>query len=225
MFFTQEALDFLFENRVMDSSIWFNDNREKYISLIKEPMHKLINELAPEVSKIDPLIITKPSRCISRIRRDTRFTHDKTLYRDVVWGVFMRDKKLFPCPPGLFFEFWPSGFRYGCGYYNSDSKTMEMMRQLILEGNRSFKKAKRAMEKQKIFKIEGDMYKRSRYKDQPEDLRFWLDRKNILAARTFDSPEILFFDNLKDTLIDGFNLLKPLYDFICEANDRRLQMI
>lgn len=224
MAFTQEALDFLFENRVMNSKVWFDEHRDKYERFVKQPMTELIEHMSPEVAKIDPLIVTRPSRCMSRIRRDTRFTHDKTMYRDVVWCVFMRDRKLFTYPPGFYFEFWPGGLRYGCGYYQSDTTSMGLIRQLILEGNTSFKKAKKAIEKQDIFELQGEMYKRTRHKDQPEDLRQWLDRKNLCAIHTFDSPDILFSDGFTDMLLEGFWALEPLYKFFCTACDRRLNM-
>jgi len=225
MIFTKDALEFLFQNRVMNSRTWFEEHRYKYLKLVKEPMYSLIDELSPGLTEIDPLIVTRPSRCVSRIRRDTRFTHDKTLYRDVVWGIFMRDRKLFNYPPAFFFEFCPTGFRYGCGYYQLDTAAMNSIRALILEGNSSFKKAKRSMEKQSLFEVTGEMYKRTRHKDQPEELRYWLDRKNIGAIRTLDSPDLLVSDTLTETLMEGFNVLKPMYKFLCDASDRRMRTV
>lgn len=224
MGFSQQALDFLFENRVMDSKVWFDEHRDSYERLVKQPLIEIIEYMAPQVSSIDPLIVTRPSRCMSRIRRDTRFTHDKSLYRDVVWCVFMRDRHLFPFPPGFYFEFWPGGLRYGCGYYHTDTATMTTLRQLMLEGHPKFKKAKRSIEKQDVFTLGGEMYTRSRHKDMPEDMRQWLDRKSLFATCTLDSPAAVFDDGFADMLLDGFKALTPLYEFFCAGCDRRLNV-
>ena len=44
--------------------------------------------MTPEMVKIDPQFVTVPSRMVSRVRRDTRYTKDKTLYRANMWLFF-----------------------------------------------------------------------------------------------------------------------------------------
>ncbi|MBQ3879235.1 MAG: DUF2461 family protein, partial [Oscillospiraceae bacterium] len=96
MAFTEETIEFLIVNRINDSKAWFHEHREDYLRLVKKPLEEVCNALAPTIAEIDPMLITQPYRCISRIYRDTRFSHDKSIFRDHMWIGFDRDHKELP---------------------------------------------------------------------------------------------------------------------------------
>ena len=87
MNFSKEGLDFLFENRLMDSKPWFIEHRDIYEEKVLEPMRELVEALAPTINEIDDRMICEPKigKSISRIYRDTRFTHDKSIFREKIW--------------------------------------------------------------------------------------------------------------------------------------------
>ena len=124
MLFSNEALEFLYINRLNDSREWYNEHKPEYRRLIIEPMTRLIDELTPTVLSIDPELDCTPKigRCISRLYRDTRFSKDKSLYRDVVWCTFSQRGDALPC---FFFEFSPRCVRWGMGYYCTPRPVME----------------------------------------------------------------------------------------------------
>lgn len=219
---SQHSLDFLTENRFEDSLDWFHAHKREYEALVLAPLAELVEELAPVMRGIDSRLIVEPrvDRCISRIYRDTRFSKDKFRYRDVMWIVFLRDKKLYYGPPTFFFEFSPRGFRYGCGWYQAQPKTMEMLRGMIVENAAPFRKARKAVENQTLFGMEGEAYKRSRFPGQPPALRAWLDRKNLCFIHNSTDFEVLFSPELGTTLAEGFGLLAPVYHFFRAAEDR-----
>ncbi len=221
---SKQTLNFLAQNKFNNSREWFRAHKPEYQEYVLAPMAELVNLLAPTIQKIDPLIITEPKvgKAISRIYRDTRFSRDKSLYREVMWIVFARSKSEFGCLPGFVLEFSPQGFRYGCGYYGAPPRTMEMIRRMALEGDKAFQKAFRAMKKQDIFTLEGEFYKRSKCPDAPKDMRSWLDRKNLDWMRNSTDASLLFSPDLYKTLSDGFTLLAPFYDFLCKVEERLL---
>ena len=106
MGFTRQTLEFLSENRRQNHKMWFEAHKADYQTEVVAPLAALTRELAPELHAIDNELICIPAvgKSISRIYRDTRFSKDKSLYRDVMWCVFMRDKKLYHGLPGYFFE-------------------------------------------------------------------------------------------------------------------------
>ena len=167
MALSKETLDFLVENRIQNSRSWFLGHRKEYQKYVKQPLLELAQQLAVCAAEIDPDIIAVPSRAVSRINRDTRFTKDKALYRDVMWCAFSRDKKVYDTPCALVLEFSPMGFRYGCGYWQTPPKTLEAMRELILADSPLFRKAEKARSSSSLFALEGDCYKRSRFPEQP----------------------------------------------------------
>lgn len=222
MAISAKTLDFLAKNRLRNSRSWYLEHKGDYQEYVLAPLMELVQRLGPVAKQIDPILITEPKvdRTISRIYRDTRFSRDKSLYRDVMWCTFNRDKKAFHCPPCLFFEFSPDGFRYGCGYYRATTQTMDAIRQLILEKDPLFQKAYTAMNSQSVFQLEGESYKRSRFPSQPEHLKQWLDCKNIGYIHNSKDFGLLFSDSLWEALAEGFLLLAPFYQFLCRAEAR-----
>jgi uncharacterized protein (TIGR02453 family) len=213
--FTKEALQFLFENRMNNSKQWYDSHKDVYKKLVYNPFAELVTELAPTMTAIDDRIITVPSKIISRVRRDTRFTKDKTLYRDNAWIVFLRDKSRMAASPCFWFELGQEGTSYGVGYYGAKFASIKRMRELIMERHPVFLSALSCYESQSEFVIGGEMYKRSKFPDQPENLRIWLDRKNIFFESAQKGFELAFSKELPEKLKTGFQKLKPIYEFLC----------
>lgn len=219
--FTKEALQFLFENRMNNSKQWYDNHKDVYKKLVYNPFAELVMELAPTMTAIDDRIITVPSKIISRVRRDTRFTKDKTLYRDNVWVVFLRDKSRMAASPCFWFELGQDGTSYGVGYYGAKMASMQRMKELIMEKHPVFLSALSCYESQNEFTIGGEMYKRSKFPDQPENLRIWLDRKNIFFESVQRGFDLAFSRELPEKLKIGFLKLKPIYDFLCLVESRQ----
>lgn len=213
--FKGEALKFLFENKFNNSKEWYDSHKSEYKQYVYEPFVALVTELAPTMIEIDGKLITIPSKIISRVRRDTRFTKDKSLYRDNVWLVFLRDKSQMSTSPCFWFEINQSGSSYGVGYYGAETGAMAKMREMIVDSHPAFLSALKCYESQNKFVIGGEMYKRSRFPDQPENLKLWLDRKNIYFECVQSDFKLAFSKELPDKLKEGFRKLKPVYDFLC----------
>lgn len=213
--FSQRSVDFLFENRLHDSREWFNEHREEYRIYVTEPMKELILELTPTILKIDPLIEINPAR-ISRLYRDMRL-HPDSIFRDHIWYTFSRTREQYHALPGFYFSIGAAGISYGCGYYCASAGSMNALRSLMLAGDDSFRQAFLAVEKQKTFSLYGDMYKRSKFPDQPEELRRWLDRKGIGLSCDTNDPGVMFSEKLAKKVASDFRRIAPFYDFCMKA--------
>ena len=108
--FTQDTLDFLFENQLQDSREWFRAHHDRYEQSVLLPFKELVQVLTPVMLEIDECILTDPRRVISRINRDIRFSHDKSLYRNRMWIAFSRDKHAYDAVPAFYFELTLHGF-------------------------------------------------------------------------------------------------------------------
>jgi len=213
--FTAESLKFLLENKLNNSKEWYENHKSIYKELVYNPFVDLITELTPTMTQIDSQLLTTPSKLISRVRRDTRFSKDKSLYRDNVWIVFLRDKSKMSTSPCFWFEISQKGSSYGVGYYGAEARSMANMRQMILNGHPAFLSALKCYESQDKFVIGGEMYKRSKYPDQPENLKSWLDRKNIFFECAQNDFKLAFSKELPDILKKDFYMLKSIYEFLC----------
>ena len=223
MRFTPQTLDFLFENKLNNNKEWFHSHKQEYQELVLDPLVDLVEKLTPTVLKIDPQFITipKPTKAISRIYRDTRFSKDKSLYRDNMWILFIRDKKLYHGLPAYFADISANGLEYGVGYYKVSSESMLCYRDMILKKEPAFLQAKLAVEKAKIFSLYGEPLKRSKAPNEPEDIKNWLDRKQIGVSNTITDFDLVFSEDLYQTIAKGFEQLKPVYDFLMAVETRR----
>lgn len=84
-------------NRFNDSKAFYEENKEKIKANMTVPMRQIAASLSDMMLDIDPFMNTIPTKMVSRVRRDTRYTHDKHLYRENMWIMFMRPKKSGVC--------------------------------------------------------------------------------------------------------------------------------
>lgn len=218
--FSQNTIDFLVENRLQNNKLWFEEHREQYNSFVIEPLVSLAEGLMPILMKIDEKLICSPKvgGSVSRIWRDARFSKDKSLYRDTMWCMFVRQKNL--GLPEFFFVISPDSYLYGCGYYSAGTASMESIRSLILSNDTDYQTALSVYENQSIFQLEGEMYKKSRHPDAPEKSRCWLDRKTICFLRKSNDFDLLYSDKLLTTVAEGYKMLAPIYNFLIKAEEK-----
>ncbi len=221
--FTQRALDFLYFNHLNNSKLWYQEHKSDFQEYLVKPFAELVTDMTPAMLSIDPKFIVEPKidKTISRIYRDMRYASDGYLYRDRMWCVFLRDKKLYNGLPGYFFELSPYGFRYGCGYYQADGKSVKNFRRLILDGSPEYKAAMECYKSQNVLSVYGEKLKGDRYADMPQEAREWLNLKNIGLIAESKDINLLFSENLAQTLSELFVQIKPFYLLMQKAEEMK----
>ena len=218
--FTEETLDFMALNRVMDSREWFHQHHDEYERLVVAPLAELVEAVAPGMLKIDPSLVIVPrvGKSISRIWRDTRRGPGLLIYRDVMWCIFLREK--YVALPGFWFEFSPRALRWGCGWYQTPPEVMDAARTLIKENGPAWQKAKKAALARPDFALEDTRYKRTRHPDAPEYERAWLDQRSLCLTHEEGGIDALFSPALAQQVADGFRAMSPVYGFFIAAWSR-----
>ena len=215
-----KTLDFLFENRLHDSRQWFEEHKEQYQRYVITPLKQLVEALTPAMLQIDGDFVTQPrvDKTISRIWRDTRYSKDKSFYRASMWIIFKRGKMHGTELPGYYFEITGQGFNHGCGFYAASTGYMETMRLQILNGAPSFLAARRAFERQNVYTLDGERYKRPHFPDQPQALRDWLELRGISLNADSSDFDLLFSNRLAGYLAEQFQKIAPVYRFMLEVS-------
>lgn len=85
--FPEETLRFFLDIRFHNQISYFEQRRQDFIRDVQTPFYDFINEL-PAHAAYRPQMEIRPYKCLARIRRDTRFTKDKSPYRDHLWLLF-----------------------------------------------------------------------------------------------------------------------------------------
>ncbi len=212
--FNPAGLAFLQQIVGENSKEWFESHRGIYHDNLLAPFRALVESLAPTMLKIDDRFETRPSigKTLSRMYRDTRFSNDKSLYRNRMWLTFKRPSKEWTDAPVYFFELSPTFFQYGLGYYSASKATMDRFRHLMLRQPEDFAKAAACCRAPWV--LEGESYKRLLVKDQDPALAAWYNRKSFAVLTMDTAVESLFSPALAARLQRAFRQLEPLYQFL-----------
>ncbi len=220
--FTGISADTLFllaENRFQDSKAFYEEHKSIINAGVVHPLRCLVSDLAPTMLTIDPLIVTDPLKngCVSRVRRDNRYTHDKSMYRENMWIAFMRDKRANDwCVPAFYMDFSLNGAEWGMGFYSITPAIMNTLRGIAEERSQqveaAIRKAKRAG-----FTLVGEPYARPRSTPEtPAWLRPLYDYKGVSFHRR-EPADFVADESLVEKLKKGYKALAPFYTLFIEA--------
>ncbi len=205
----------------------FNDSKDFYESVKEDikkmsivPMRQLCSDLSDELFRIDPKMNLIPTKMVSRVRRDTRYSKNKEMYRSNIWCMFMRDKHQWENFPCMWFEFYPESYSYGVAMFRFDTKGLERFRQKLIEKPKEFRRALTSIE------ITGavpylECYKKDKagIEKVPEDLRVYYKAKDFGFISQRSDLKPLIDGSVKQELIYALRAFEPMYKFLTEITD------
>ena len=220
-YFSEKSTDFLKDLTMNNNRDWFKENRYDYDAYLLEPMKKLLIDLSSFMLDIDDEFEISPSKSVSRIYRDIRFSKNKAPYKNTMWITFKRPGKNWHGFPGFFFEITPTGFILGMGFYCMTKNTRINFRNYLLKNQNLFSKSKIKFldNKSNVFNIEGEMYKRIPKDIESmlnKELTLWYRRKNFyVITPVIEDKTILYSsENLKNFIKHNFSQISDFYKFL-----------
>ena len=211
---TEETYRFFWEIAFNNNIGFFEENRSRFKKTVQQPLLALAQELAPLMAQIDPEFNLRPSSVVSRIRRDTRYTRDKSPYRDHMWLVFKRHGESTGECFGIYVEFTREAYSYGMGMYAPMPGLMNDIRGRILARPTRFLQLVKHPEFQARFVLVGEDYKRLKLPDAPPELQLWLNKRSLSYSHTSAVLQPTLSHRVAEELISGYTLLKPVYRFM-----------
>ena len=211
--FTQEAVDFLTDIRFNNNQAFYEANKQRYEQFVKRPLTALSDEMVPVIQEIDPRLDTRPARTMSRIRRDTRFTRDKSPFRDHVWLGWRYPHESRSEGFGMYWGFGPDWISWGCGSYGTDKPLMDALRLHIRREPEEVRAIFQNPEIKGRFVLDGESYKRIAVPDDvPEDLRGLYVKKGFSLEQLPDKKdwELLSSHAMADRLRRDLYAMAPL---------------
>jgi uncharacterized protein (TIGR02453 family) len=205
----------------------FNDSRDFYESVKEDikkmaitPMRQLCADLSDELFRIDPKMNLIPTKMVSRIRRDTRYSKNKQLYRSNVWCMFMRDKHQWENFPCMWFEFFPDGYSYGVAMFRFDATGLGAFRQKLIDKPEEFRKALTSVEITNA-RLFIDSFKKNKpdIEKVSEDLKAFYNAKDFGFTYYSDDMSKLIDGTVKQELIYAVRAFEPMYKFLSEITD------
>ena len=214
--FSPQGLSFFRRLAENNNKGWFDAHRREFEETLLRPFTILSDQLSGFMLHLDPLLLAEPSRTLSRIHRDTRFSRDKSPYKTNLWLAFKRSTKGWQFQPCWFFEMAADWYRYGMGFYSASGTTMDAFRRELALRPARFRDVIAPFAEDGLFTVEGEQYKKPRKPDVAEDLQNWRQRKSFYVVRNCAPDELLFSLELAEKIKAGFTTLAPLYNYLWE---------
>ena len=214
--FTDETVQFFLDLKFHNNTGYFHAHHDRYVDVVQQPFYSMIDALAPSMLIIDPSFETRPYKCLSRIHRDTRFSRDKSPYRDHHWFLFRKAAE--PREGSLFyyFEFGPDRLSWGMGVWGENRELFDQFRKRILANPNGIDALIRDLDlPARHLSVGGRIYKKTEIPSSvPPLLRTWYPVRDLYVGR--DAPEYqwAFSDKIVSIVQKDFKALAPLYKLL-----------
>ncbi len=128
--FVPETLKFLKALGFHQNKQWFDENRDLYVSALKEPMAIYVEALSAACAARKLPLWGDPARAMFRLNRDVRFSKDKKPYKTNSGCVLSRTG-LKGSPGILYTHVSPDGCFLAAGFYHPEPEQLLAMRRKI----------------------------------------------------------------------------------------------
>lgn len=213
-----ETIELLSLNRFNDSKAFYEEHKEELKQGAIVPMRQMVLDLSDLLCDIDELMDTNPTYIVSRIRRDTRRTKSKLLYRENLWVMFRRNKFEYPLAPTYWFEFKPEGYAYGLGMWGKPAQ-MDEVRKLILKEPDRWLEAASCVKKAGLKYNTDEFYKKDKAPDAPEELKKYLNAKYFEFSVWKRDLSRIASTKIIDELRKVIKTSAPMYQILIDAYD------
>lgn len=218
---TGENIELLSLNRFNDSKSFYEEHKQQLKDGITVPMRQIVLDMSELMYEIEPLADMNPVYAVSRIRRDTRRTKSKMLYRENLWLMLRRNKFAYPFAPFFWFEFWPGGYMYGLGMWANRQAVLDYVRQKIaVEPERWLAAVSKAEKKGKMRYCTSDFYKKDRMPDCPDELKKYTNAKHFEFSYSSADMKKLEGTEIVKEFEKAVKSASDLYRFLIEAYDK-----
>jgi uncharacterized protein (TIGR02453 family) len=132
MYFSKDFLDFFITLAANNHKEWFDQNRKRYTSQVKEPFQRFTSAVIEAAAHDMPGIEKDPKKAIFRINRDVRFSQDKTPYKLHSSAYLSPYGKKDPSFSGFYYQFGPEHLMLAGGLYSPESHQLLKVRRHIM---------------------------------------------------------------------------------------------
>lgn len=217
-FFTDDFCAFFMELAKNNNREWFQDNKKRYESSVKQPFEAFIGELLHRISQEDPRVQIAPKDAILRINRDIRFSKDKTpynLHRTAFLSAGGRKNKEIP---GFFLRLSPEMIGVMAGAYQPNKDNLHRIRTKITNQPSDLSK----IIDNKYFIDKFGYVKGEQNKRIPKEFQAASSTNPLVANKQFYLMAELAADwiikaDLVDHLMTYYHTARPFNDFLQNA--------
>lgn len=218
--FSGMTFTFLAELTDNNNREWFEANKPRYETLVREPALEFIAAMAPALAEFAPHFRADPRRMggsLMRVFRDTRFSRDKTPYKTNIGIQFRHALGKDVHAPGFYLHIANDGCFLGVGCWHPEADALGRIRERIAENPARWLAVRDDPAFRARWALSGDSLARpprGYAGDHPaiEDLK----RKDFIALADLSPTEVTGPD-LVGLASSRFSAATPLMAFLCAA--------
>ena len=218
--FTKNTFTFLDELAANNNRVWFETNKARYESLVREPALDFIEAMEPALKRFAPSFRAEPRKVggsLMRVFRDTRFSRDKTPYKTNIGIQFRHALGKDVHAPGFYVHIAPDECFFAVGCWHPESDALGKLRVLIAQKPEKWFAARNDKKFSAQWELSGDSLSRPPRgfaADHPaiEDLK----RKDFIALTPLTISEATG-SGLVKLAEKRFAETVSLMKFLCEA--------
>lgn len=219
-YITPELFQFFRELKENNNREWFEANKGRYESQVREPLLQFINAFGLRLPEISPHYVADARRMggsLFRIYRDVRFSKDKTPYKTGAGVQFRHEKAKDVHAPGFYLHLEPGSVFMGIGIWQPDSSTLGKIRDAITGQPEQWQAVVTDEVFRTTFELGGESLKTApKGYDPAHPLIQDLKRKDFIASRALSETEAC-----DPQFIDRFNTFchnaSPFMAFLTRA--------
>lgn len=171
----EAAVSFMAELQKNNHKQWFDANRERYETVLRDPLKLLAKELTGPATLLLADFAGKPK--ISRINNDLRFHPNKPPYKQHMWVSFAAGSVADPFA-SVGRDGWTTGIMLG----SWESEKLKYWRRNLIENFDVWKLYRESIQFEKSEQIwVGDSYKRPLFDDIPEEVSELVQAKQMVV--------------------------------------------
>ena len=223
-YFTKQTFAFLSTLAENNTREWFEEHKQDYEDLVRTPALDFITDMAnqmPAISKHFRALPKKVGGSLMRVQRDTRFSPDKTPYKNNIGIQFRHEVGKDIHAPGYYVHIEPGECFVGVGLWHPDADALFKIREAIVKKEDAWLAARDDKNFRKHFSLDGDALvnaPRGFAKDHPlvEDLK----RKDFIGLADLSDASVTSA-RLLTQVVEHFRQAAPLMRFLCKALELR----
>ena len=197
---------------------WFQPRKEIFETKLKQPMRELAIALNGELKRIAPEYVTDPDKAIYRIYRDTRFSADKTPYKDHIAASFYRRGGCGHSSGGFYCAVSPKEVAVGGGIYMPDAKMLAAIRRRIAAEHVGLRRILRAKAVRELLgEMQGERLTRVPKGYTPDHPAADLLRFKQFILYVELPPALATSRELYPAIVKRFRAMAPFVRFLGEA--------
>ncbi|MBR1808879.1 MAG: DUF2461 domain-containing protein [Paludibacteraceae bacterium] len=212
----RRILHFLSELAMNNNREWFNANKQTYLEC-KQDFEEFVQQWIDRMGELDPqLRALKPADCNWRIYRDTRFSPDKTPYKDHFGSFIAAHGGKKSEWAGWYLHMQPGHCMFASGMWCPEPELLRAVRTSILDNSDELEELMVAPEFRRYFTdFDTDYMLRKVPAGFPADAEHadWLKRKTFTLSCHLTDEEVCRPDFL-ECFMSICRAAKPVNDFL-----------